>query len=136
MIEKMTGPHGKTASALAQEVGISQPTLSRWLRDASTLPPTMAPPTKDEPPMPPKRPEDWTPEEKLAVVLEAAAVSEAELGAFLRRKGLHEATLIEWRKQATEGAVASLRGEPARPGTKGDAKRIRELERELQRKEK
>ncbi len=36
------------------------------------------------------RPQDWSPEEKLAIVLEAASLSDAELGAFLRNKGLHE----------------------------------------------
>ncbi|MFN0245298.1 MAG: hypothetical protein ACKV2T_00225, partial [Kofleriaceae bacterium] len=49
-------------------------------------------------------------EEKVALVLEAAAVPEAELGAFLRRKGVHEAQLAEWRQQVTQGAVAALRG--------------------------
>ena len=38
-----------------------------------------------------KRLQDWTAEEKFDVVVEAATVPEEELGAFLRRKGLHEA---------------------------------------------
>ncbi len=42
-----------------------------------------------------QRPADWTPEEKFNLVLEAACVSEAELGALLRRKGIHEAHLRE-----------------------------------------
>ena len=37
MVERMTGPKGLSASALAQEVGITQPTLSRWLREAATV---------------------------------------------------------------------------------------------------
>src|ERR1035438_6391307 len=36
MVERMTGPKGLSASMLAQEVGITQPTLSRWLREAAT----------------------------------------------------------------------------------------------------
>jgi hypothetical protein len=50
-----------------------------------------------------KRPQDWTAEEKLNAVIEAATVPEEELGAFLRRKGLHEAQLKEWRQIVLSG---------------------------------
>jgi transposase len=74
----------------------------------------------------------------VALVLVAAAVPEAELGAFLRRKGVHEAQLAEWRQQVTQGAVAALRG-PSKRDRKAasvEARRVRDLERELARKEK
>jgi transposase len=62
---------------------------------------TMSPPDDGKPaPSPTKRPQDWTAEEKWALVTEAATVPEAELGAFLRRKGVHEAQLAEWRAAA------------------------------------
>jgi transposase-like protein len=81
-----------------------------------------------------KRPQDWTAQEKLNAVIEAASVSEQELGAFLRRKGLHEAQLNEWRQVV-------LAGLDQRPGGASkkrtpQARRVRELERELARKEK
>ncbi len=37
MVERMTGPKRMSANALAQEVGVHQPTLSRWLREAATV---------------------------------------------------------------------------------------------------
>ena len=37
MIRRLSGPHAITASALAEETGIPQPTLSRWLREACGL---------------------------------------------------------------------------------------------------
>jgi transposase len=81
-----------------------------------------------------KRPQDWSPEEKLQVVIEAATVSEEDLGAFLRRQGLHEAQLKQWRQLVLSG----LKQQPMRSGktTTADARRVRELERELTRKEK
>lgn len=88
--------------------------------------------------MTPRRPRDWSPEEKLNAVFEAQALSEDELGAFLRRKGLHEAQLQEWRTLI----LAGLQGHPQRTGgtgakpSTGDARRIRELEKELDRKDK
>lgn len=85
--------------------------------------------------MTPRRPRDWSPEEKLNAVIEAQALSEDEMGAFLRRKGLHEAQLQEWRSIL----LASLQGHPQRTGAKpsaGQTRRIRELEKELDRKDK
>jgi hypothetical protein len=146
MIEKLSGPNPKSATALSAEVGVSQAKLSRWLKGAATVGQTMSHPRdKKKRPSPSrkdssstKRPQDWTAEEKVALVLEAAAVSADELGAFLRRKGIHEAQLAEWRVQVTESAVAGLQG-PSRRDRKAanvEARRVRELERELARKEK
>lgn len=39
MVQRMAGPEGITATVLSKEVGISQPTLSRWLREAHTVVP-------------------------------------------------------------------------------------------------
>jgi transposase-like protein len=133
MVQKLTGPHAVSANALSSEVGIAQGTLSRWLKQAATLPSTMSPPDDDT-----KRPQDWSPEEKVALVLEAAAVPSAELGAFLRRKGVHEAQLAEWRTQVTQGAVAAMRPptRAQREAAAVEAKKIRQLEREILRKDK
>src|SRR5262249_48623407 len=77
-----------------------------------------------------RRAQDWTSEQKLRVVLESLKLSEEELGAFLRREGLHEADLREWRESALEAL------EPASKKRTKETKRVRELEKELRRKEK
>jgi transposase-like protein len=81
-----------------------------------------------------KRPQDWSAEEKLAAVIEAASVAEGELGAFLRTRGLHQAQLQEWRQRL----LASLSARPAGGAkrSQAEARRIRQLEQELTRKEK
>jgi transposase-like protein len=76
-----------------------------------------------------KRPQDWSAEEKLAAVLEAASLSEDELGVFLRSRGLHDAQLQQWRDQMLIGL------EP-KPFKRAETKRIQELEKELRRKDK
>jgi transposase-like protein len=129
MVSKLVGPHAMSAQALSKESGLAQATLSRWLREASTLKKKMDP--KDEKP-PSRQMQDWTPEEKLAVVLEAANLSEGELGVFLRSKGIPSALLDEWREQALTG----LRGSPQVAATVTGSKRIKDLERELRRKDK
>jgi transposase-like protein len=131
MVQRMLGPRGVSASALASETGLHQPTLSRWLRAAGATMPGMSSTTrKSSPPVssPARRPEDWKPEERLRAVLETSALSDAGLGEYLRANGLHEATLAEWRATALEAL-----GTP-RPSAK-EAKRVRELERELRRKD-
>jgi transposase-like protein len=86
----------------------------------------------------PRSPRSWSAEEKYRVVVEAAAVAGADLGEFLRKRGLHAAQLEEWRRIATDAAQAALRpgGKQTRGQSKGDARRVRDLERELRRKDK
>jgi hypothetical protein len=138
LVERMLMPNPRPMTTLAREAGVAEATMYRW-RNEATLKGVSSDRSDDRPTSSTKPPHTWTPEEKLAVVLEAAAVPEAELGAFLRRKGVHEAQLTEWRQQVTEGAVSALRG--ARQGgdrkaAAADARRVRELERELRRKDK
>jgi transposase-like protein len=135
MVKKLTGPHATSANALASEVGVSQATLSRWLKGAGTVERSMSAPhdTKQAPP-PTKRPKDWTAEEKWALVTEAARVPQAELGALLRRSGVHEAQLVEWRAAAMAGLQRPSRRE--RKAANIEKLKIRKLERELRRKEK
>lgn len=98
----MAAPGGPSANALAAEVGVAQSTLSRWLREASTVSPV---PRKKKRQAAvsssqgagsspkPRRPQDWSPEEKMRVLREADGLDGAELGALLRREGVHEAQL-------------------------------------------
>ena len=142
MIQRMTGSDPTTAGTLSKEVGVAQPTLSRWLREASIVDlssgqdPTIGFLTEVEKTgMQRKRPKEWNPEAKLQAVLEASGLSEDEFGAFLRRKGIHDIHLQQWRKEMLNGLETAS---PAKKnkGKSPEAKRIRELERELYRKEK
>jgi len=131
MIQRMVGPKKITARALSEEVGVCQPTLSLWLRRAGSVPVV-----KDDKPKPrARRPEDWTPKEKLEAVLEAEGVADADLGVWLRRKGLKEQHLREWRATLAERAPAVFA--PREPRANSESrKRVKELERELKRKDK
>jgi transposase-like protein len=120
-VQKMLPPNGRSAGALAAELGLPQPTLSRWLREARTIGDVKTPSKK------------WTVVEKLRVLVEAGRLEESELGAFLRREGLHEAQLKQWRAEAE----SALGGATKRSGkSSAQSKRIKQLERELRRKDK
>jgi transposase len=133
MVQKMLG--GRSANSLAQEAGLHQPTLSKWLRDASSLQAVKRRGKSERGKTEGRRPDDWSAEEKLKAVLEAKRLSSSELGEFLRRRGLHEEQLRQWQETADAAALESLRGRKA-PGKSAEAKRVKELERELRRKEK
>lgn len=121
MVQRLVGPSARSATAVAQEIGVSQATLSRWLVAARSVGG-----------MPRRTTKKWTRVEKLRVVREAHGLSDSALGAFLRREGLHESQLTAW-----QAAVDAALTEPTRGrGTPSvEAKRIKELERELRRKD-
>lgn len=127
MVQRMAGPEGISATALSQEVGVSQSTLSRWLREG--------PAPRVEPMTNKKRPAARSPMDKLRLVLEASELEQNELGAFLRREGLHEAELRTWVEAATTALSSTGKRKDAKRGSP-EAKRIRDLEKDLHRKEK
>lgn len=132
MVERMVGPRRVSASALSKEVGVPQPTLSLWLRAAGSVSVAMS---DDEKKRATRRPDDWSPQEKVAAVMEAAGLPNADLGAWLRRKGLTEEHLRQWREALEERAAAVF--EPREPrGSAESRRRVKELERELRRKDK
>jgi transposase-like protein len=115
MVERLVGAKGVSAGRLARETGVSQEALSRWLRDARNVPP-----------MPKQRERSWSLEEKVTILAAGAKLEGEELLAYLRREGVEFATYESWRLALSEG------GTPAKAATR----RIRDLERELARKEK
>jgi len=135
MVQRMAGREGISATALGKEVGVSQNTLSRWLRKASVVDPIMVG-MKKQASSRKSSSRGRTAAEKFDIVLQAAALSDDELGAFLRREGVHEAQLKEWRSKATEGATGALKAPHAKRSKRTpESRRIKDLERELLRKD-
>jgi transposase-like protein len=133
MVRKMLGPDATSASQLSRETGVAQATLSRWLRAALTVDGMNNKHKKSEQRNGgPRRPADWNAEEKLEAVLEADRLDDDELGGWLRKKGLREADLLAWRQVV----IGALGEKPKKRGRTKDVKKIRALERELDRKEK
>ena len=84
---------------IADQLGIPHATLHTWKRQYQMNNDTTEPiqtPT-----------ESWSPEEKFAVVLPTATLSEAELNAYCREKGVYPGQIKAWREPAF--AVTSRR---------------------------
>lgn len=129
MVKKLLAPQGPSAMELASSSGVGHSTLSRWLQEAATVAAMSDAGEGRRAPPKGRRPEDWSAEERLRVVRETTDLTGADLGAVLRREGLHSGVVEEWRADA----LAALGGKRQRTR---EQKRIRELERELTRKDK
>jgi len=118
MIQRLTGKNALSASQLARETGVAQQNLSRWLLQAHSLP-IMA-----DKPKPAVR--EWSVEQKARALADAYQLDGEELSTYLEREGVTLAEYEQWRMALDEGGRASA----------ATNKRIRQLERELARKEK
>jgi hypothetical protein len=61
--------------------------------------------------------------------MEASRLRDEELGALLRREGIHEAVLAEWKATVLEALGPQKKANV-------DSRRVRELEKQLRRKDK
>jgi transposase len=118
MIQRLTGKNAVSALQLAKETGVGQQNLSRWLEEARSLPMM----TDRRKPVV----QEWTVEQKARVLATACNLDGEELTAHLEREGVKFAEYEQWRIALDEGGSAST----------STIKRIRQLERELARKEK
>lgn len=133
IIQKMMPPNNVPVSQLVRETGISDATLYTWRKLAVSK---GAPVPGDG-----RKPDQWTAENKLAVIIETAALNEAELAEYCRKKGLFVEQIQQWKAVFINGAsVLSDKQAHSRRALsdehKRDKKTIRKLERELNRKDK
>jgi transposase len=118
MVQRLTGRTAVSATQLARETGVRQQNLSRWLQEARSLPIMVDAPKR--------APREWTIEQKARVLAEGSKLDGKGLTAYLERGGVTLSEYEQWRIALDEGGRACVRAN----------KRIRQLERELARKEK
>lgn len=141
MVKRLMGPAAVTAQSLSKQVGVPQPTLSKWLREATTFGRMRL--SDEKPKAVVAGPKSWTAAEKVRVLAAAEGLTGSAVGELLRREGLHEEQLHAWHAAAAEaldGADAGPLGGPRnaveRKQLTAAKKRVKELEKELQRTEK
>ena len=84
-----------------------------------------------------KTPDDWSSETKLATIIETATLSESELSEYCRSKGLYVEQIKAWRTDALQGFSSSKQQSlKDKRQQQADRKQIKQLTRELARKEK
>ena len=81
--------------------------------------------------------EKWSPEEKFTVVLETTSFTEVELNEYCRAKGLYPEQVKVWKLSCIQGNMTNNEQKrQTESDARADKKRIKELERELRRKDK
>jgi transposase len=117
MVARLSGPGATSAKELERETGIPQQTFSRWVKEARRLPvmPTTSKPTKT-----------WTVDDRIRILAGARGLEGDELSRFLAKEGASLLELEQWRMALGVGVQSA----------DATRKRIRELERELLRKDK
>lgn len=129
LLKKLLPPINLSVAELARQEGISEATLYNWRKQAK-LEGNAVPGEK-------KVPDDWPAEAKFAVVVETATLSELELSEYCRSKGLYPEQVKAWRQACIAGQRSSREQQVSEQAqARADKKRIKELERELKRKEK
>jgi transposase-like protein len=130
LLEKILGRRGKSLEQSIRESGISRATVFRWIKEY------IADPHGIE--MKAARPQDWSIAAKTKALLETRFMTEAELGVYLRSKGLYHCHLKEWKED-----VVSVMGRNRKiTKLKNDSEdallrqRVKDLTRELKLKDK
>lgn len=121
VLAKLLPPNTASLEEVSQEVGVSVDTLQRWRSESLSTP---------------ARQRAWSAPARLNAVITTAAMDEASHSAWCRENGVYPQELAAWRTSATQ-ALATPDEQRASPKeTAADRKRIKELERELRRKDK
>lgn len=128
VVAKLLPPFNLSVREVAQQEGISEPTVYKWRKEAREqgrcLPDASDGGTAA-----------WSSRDKFAAVLETAAMNDAEVAEYCRRRGVYAEQIAAWRQDCEQAASLSHqeRRKEAEQG-KAHRARIRELERELGRK--
>jgi hypothetical protein len=113
-------PESAALELVAREVGIAAATLERWREDAQSGP---------------TRARVWTAGARLEAVITTAAMNGAGKSAWCREHGVYPLDLDKWRASCAS-ALADPEDARASPqATRADRRRIKELERDLLRKD-
>ena len=128
-VRKMMPPNALSVAQVSRDTGVSDATLYNWRNQFRHEGKAV--------PADPSNPENWSGENKLAVVIETAALNTEELAEYCRSKGLYVEQVQGWREAAIAGTDTQRPLSRAeRHELQQERKKSRKLAKELRRKEK
>lgn len=120
-VARLLPPESAPVEEVSNEIGVSVSTLERWRSEAQG--------DAD-------RRQVWTAAARFEAVLTTATMDEAAKSAWCRSNGVYLHELTAWRQSATQALAGPQEVRASPQQTQQDRKRIKELERDLRRKEK
>ena len=129
VLKKLLPPNNQSVAAISKMEGISEATLYNWRTQAKQQ--GIAVPGSG------KTSDQWSAEAKFAVVMETTSMDESALSEYCRLKGLYPEQVKEWKQNCIQGQLSeAARHKQVQHQVKQDKKEIKDLKRELNRKEK
>ena len=117
----MLPPESAPLEVVSREIGVGVDTLERWRSDSLSRP---------------ARERAWTAAARLEAVITTASMDEAAKSAWCREHGVYPQQLQQWRDSACQALAEPEEARASPQQTKHDRRRIKELEREVRRKDK
>jgi transposase len=127
-IAKLLPPHNVSVLDLEKETGVPRDTLYAWRIQHRKAQGVTG--FKQN-----QQAGSLTNEEKLAVIIETASLSEVELGEYCRRNGFYPEQIADWKNGFVHGSSAPI-SKAEREQLKEQTATIKQLEKELNRKDK
>ena len=127
-VQRLLAPNSLGLSGTARQIGIPTTTLYNWKEKYANS--ASMKKTNDY-----RLAKDWTPEEKLEALNKTYAMSENDLGAYIRSKGLNSCELKAFRNDCLSGMAAKGRPRLA-PEVVELRKDVRDLTKDLNNKDK
>ena len=129
IVKRMMPPNNESVSQISEELGITEPTLYKWRKEARLA----GNPTPGDG----QSSEQWSSEDKFLVVMETYAMNAAELSEYCRKKGLYKEQIEAWRDSCLNAnGRESNQTKQLNQELKEEKKRAKTLEKDLQKKEK
>lgn len=122
MVQKLLLPGGPSVLTLSREIGVSEQSLYNWKAKYQNAGLGNLQ----------RSPRQWTQEDKYEALLEAARLTGDDLGKWLREKGLRSEHIEMWRQEMKKNLTQQKKNTELHEAKR----RIKELERELHRKDK
>lgn len=120
-VARLLPPESASIKDLSNEIGVGLATLERWRSDALGQP---------------GRERVWTAAARFDAVLTTAAMDEASKSAWCRTNGVYPQELASWRDNAMTALSGTEAPRTSAQEAKQNRRRIKELEREIRRKDK
>ncbi len=129
IVKRMMPPNNESVGQLSEELGITEPTLYKWRKEARLA----GNPTPEDGQIS----EQWSSEDKFLVVMETYAMNSAELAEYCRKKGLYKEQIEAWRVSCLNAnGRESSQSKQLNQELKDEKKRAKTLEKDLRKKEK
>jgi transposase-like protein len=124
ILRRVLPPNNESIAKVSEEIGLNDQTIRNWVKAASE-----GQLLSEE-----TSPRFINAQEKYLLIKEAASISEADKGTFLRERGLHSEHLTLWDQELRE--MMNQKQDLKNQEVQALKKRVIQLEKELHRKEK